>query len=191
MYRSLKEELRKIHRLNRIYLDEEVVYRVNDVEHKIERRFYENKSLDVMPVADPNEVSDTQKRFKAEALMSLRGQGMNDQEINRRFLEALGIAEPDKILNAPDTGPPPELMLKMKELELKEREFELKLMKFGYEMMEIQTRSIKNMAEAESKEPGLQMEKYKADLQHMEQMMNNKAKAEKSAGAGTGSNTNS
>ena len=171
IYRSLKHELKKLHRLNRLYLDEEVVYRVNDKEQKAKRQFYENKSLDVLPVADPNEVSDTQKRFKAEALMGLRGQGLNDGEINLRFLEALGINEPEKVLNAPPPPPDPKVMIEQEKLAIERDKLNLELMRFGYEMVEIQSKTIKNLAEAEAKEVGPQLEIYKTDMQNMMTMI--------------------
>ena len=171
VYRALKKELKKLYRLNRLYLDEEIVYRVNDIEEKIERRFYEDDSLDIVPVADPNEVSDTQKRFKAEALMAMRGQGLNDQEINKRFLEALGIVEPEKILQSPEPAPDPKIILEMEKLKLEKEKHNLDLMKFGYQMVEIQSRTIKNLAEAEAKEIGPQLDKYKADMQNLTSLM--------------------
>jgi chaperonin GroES len=105
MYRSLKEEFKKIARLNRMYLPEEEYYLVLDDEMAVFKSDYTDKTLDIVPIADPSSVSDMMRSLKAQALLSLVGQGLNDVEIRKRYLEAIGVDEIEKIL--PPEGAPP------------------------------------------------------------------------------------
>lgn len=166
IYRSLCEEFQKLYRLNRVYLDPEVYFTVLDDKKAVKREDYDGKDIDVIPVANPNEVSDTQKMVRAEILMGLKGQGLNDDEINRRFLKEVHIEEPDKLLPKEGAKPPidPKITLELQKLELERDKFEFDVMKFKYEMGEIQSKIIKNLADAESKELGPQLEQYKKDM---------------------------
>ena len=168
IHKSLKSEYRKLYRLNGLFLNDETYYRVMDDELAIFKTDYESESIDVEPVSGDLEITDAQKLAKAQMLMGLMGMGFNDKEIRERLLEAANIPDRQKLLEGVEPPPPkPELMLKAQELELKRAELEFNIMKFGYEMAEIQSKVILNLAKAESEELGPQLEKYKADMQGM------------------------
>jgi len=97
IYRGFKSEFRKLYRLNRLYLDETEYYTVLDNERAIAKEDYEDKSLDVVPVSDPNNITNVQKIMVAQELMQLKGTGLNDKEITRRYLEALNIPDIDDL----------------------------------------------------------------------------------------------
>lgn len=107
LYRSLKDEFKKIVRLNRLHLPEELYYEVLDDEKAIKQSDYSETSLDIIPVADPNNLSDVGRAIKMKALMELIGQGFRDDVIRRRYLESLNIENVDELIMPESAGPPP------------------------------------------------------------------------------------
>jgi hypothetical protein len=108
--------------------------------------------------------------MKAQILYGLKGQGFNDGEINRRFIEALQIPDQESLFNVPEPPPDPKLVLESEKLDIERSKLEFEMMKFSYEMAKIQSEIIKNLAEAEAKEIGPQLDQYKAEMQAMVQM---------------------
>ncbi|MBS3776403.1 MAG: hypothetical protein KGY70_14505 [Bacteroidales bacterium] len=167
IHRSLKEEFKKLYRLNAIYLPEEEYFRVMDDLQAVTRMDYNMDAVDVVPVSDPKEVSDTQKLIKAQAVMELLGSGLNDQEIRRYYLEAIGMPEvdrfmlPDEALNQPD----PELVLKERDQQLKEQEFEWKMVVDKANMQKVVAMAEKALAEAEEAAANADQAYAKADYE--------------------------
>jgi chaperonin GroES len=123
LHRSLRSEYRKVRRLDRLYLALETYQSVLDDPNAVMSDFYE-KDMDVEPVSDETELTNVQKMVKAQALVEMKGQGLNDREINKRYLQALDIPDIDKILPAENTPPPPD-----PEIELKKQELEIEAQK--------------------------------------------------------------
>lgn len=119
IHRSLKSELDKLYRLNRIYLEEQRTYRVGDQWKEVSREDYATGS-GVEPVSDKNMVADVQKLARAEFLSNLKDDARLDgKEILRRMFEAAGIPDIDKIIKQQeDTNP--ELLMRIGELELRQ-----------------------------------------------------------------------
>lgn len=65
--------------------------------------------MDIRPVSDPTSVTKQQKIARAEFLMSFRGQGLDDMEINRRALEAADVEDIDGLMPK-EKGPDPLMM---------------------------------------------------------------------------------
>ena len=201
VYLSLKSEFKRIRRLNTLYLSDDEYNNIIDYTETIQvpdpetgqpveaqqqviasaQEDYSDIWMDIMPVSGAADVSDTQRTIKAQALLEMRGQGLNDDAINKRYLEALQIPDINELM--PDEGaqPPPdpkieiekgklrlkevELQLKQYELGFKERESEGKVMKMWYE-------SILALAKAESEEAGPQLELYKQEVLGMQHRLN-------------------
>jgi chaperonin GroES len=172
LHRSLTHELKLLYDLNAEKLNPEHYFRIldNPEQQQIAQLDYDRKSCDIIPVSSPEDISNTQKIMKAQVLYGMKGQGFNDAEINRRFIEALQIPDPQSILTAPPPPPDPKLVLDSEKLDLERSKLEFDMMKFSYDMAKIQSEIIKNLAEAESKELGPQLEQYKAEMQAMVQM---------------------
>lgn len=99
IHRSLKSELEKLYRLNRIHLDEMTGYRVGDEWHLIGRSDYV-KGSGVEPISDPSMVSDMQKLGRAQFLLTFAQDPMfKGMEIRKRVLDAASIERPDDLLN--------------------------------------------------------------------------------------------
>lgn len=107
LYRSLKEEFKKIARLNRLYLPEESYFAVLDDDMAIFQEDYSETSLDIVPVADPSNLSDMGRAMKMQAMMQLIGQGFNDDAIRKRYLQSLNIENSEELLPPENAGPPP------------------------------------------------------------------------------------
>ena len=170
VYRGLKSEFKKLFRLNHLYLNPETYFTVMDEDEQssVFLTDFDEKSIDVVPVADPAEISDTQKLLKSEILMGLMGQpGLDPNKILRRRLEALNIPEIDDLFS---TEPPPEdpkIVIQRQELELEQTRLRFEMEKWGIEKVEKQSKIILNLASAESKELGPQLEQYKTDMNTM------------------------
>jgi len=102
IYRSLKEEFRKIYRLNQLYLPSEHKYSLGVALASDYR-----PSPDMLrPSADPHVVTETQKLMQAQALreVSMTSPGFNLYAVNKRYLEAIKVTNIDEIYPDPQ-GP--------------------------------------------------------------------------------------
>lgn len=115
IHRSLKSELQKLYRLNRLYLPEMVEFRINEQWLKVTREDYE-KGAGVEPISDPTMVSDMQQLGRAQYLMQFRNDPLIQQgELTRRLLKAAAIDDLDKLM-VQNPQPPPGLLMKQAEL---------------------------------------------------------------------------
>lgn len=123
IHRSLKSELNKLYRLNRIYGDEKSEYKVGDTWKVITKQDYIIGS-GVEPVSDPTMVSDMQRLGRAQFLMQFANDPWcNGREIRKRMMDAANIDNIDKVLlnQAP---PNPAISIKGMELEQKGKQIE-------------------------------------------------------------------
>ncbi len=161
IYRSLKKEFKLLYQLNAMYLEQPEYTEVLDNEAATTQLDF-GDDFDVVPIGDPNEISDMQKIFKSQALLQFRGQGLNDQVIMQRALAALAIPDiPELTQNVPQPPTPPEVVLDAQKFEmegrklgLEERKISIDEQKLPLELKKLDSESIKNIADAESKNPG-------------------------------------
>lgn len=114
VYRSLKSEFNKLYRLNRIYLQHDERFKIADVWLQVTPEDY-RLGGGVVPIADPNMVTDMQKVSRAMVLMTLKDDPYCDPvAIRREFFASARIEQPEKFLKPPQ-GPPPQAMLQMQE----------------------------------------------------------------------------
>ncbi len=169
IYRALKSEFKKLYKLNKWYLSDEEYYTVLDNQKAIARKDYDYNDCDIVPSGNPADTTDTMRLLKAQALIDVPNVGRLDQdEILKRFLEALNIPEPEKLFSKQEPTPDPAVELKMKELDIKQQEIELEKERIGLEAIKTKADAIKALAEAESKEVGIQIENYKAQIKALE-----------------------
>ena len=102
-YRSLKDEFRKLYRLNQLYLVGIEDYNSDTGQNFIDADDFSGPVSDVRPAADPNIVSDTQRIQQASALLQLASTtpGMNMYEVQKNYLKAMKVANIDQILPDP------------------------------------------------------------------------------------------
>ena len=107
-YRSLKQEFRKMYRLNQLHILENEAF-VSDANGKgvILNTDYNGESSDVRPAADPSITSDSLRLSQAmsmrEAMLSTPGM-YSRYEVEKRFLKALKVPDIDHVLPDP-SGP--------------------------------------------------------------------------------------
>ena len=119
LYRSQYKELNKLRRLNALYLDQMTYRTVLDDPLADIQADFATADFDVIPVSDPNSTTMMQRLMKAKAMLELRGQGLNDLEILKRYLLAMDITDIDAFF--PDASQPDP----MKELSLQKLQGEV------------------------------------------------------------------
>src|SRR3990167_719469 len=171
IYRSMKQEFSKLYKLNGLYLDPEVYFQVIDSKEmqQIGKADFQNDGTDVQPVADPQVSTTIQKMAKAEMLMGMKGDpGLNADEINKRFLEALEIPNYEAlVVPADQRKAPPDP--KFVELQMKAIQAQGEANKVKAETSLIYAKAIEAIANAESKELGPQLAQYKSELDTLRQ----------------------
>ncbi len=121
IHRSLKHELNKLYRLNRVYGDEKSEYKVGDTWKAITKQDYVQGS-GVEPVSDPTMVSDMQRLGRAQFLMQFANDPLcNPIEIRHRIFSAASIDGIDKVLLS-QAPPNPVVAAKGMELEIKDKQ---------------------------------------------------------------------
>jgi len=94
IHRSLYHEFQKIRRLNVMYLtDDEYLAVIDDQNGSVQD--YSATDHDIIPVSDPAATTGMQRIMKAKALLEIRGQGLDDTEVLKRYLSALEIEDID------------------------------------------------------------------------------------------------
>jgi len=108
LYASLKQEFKLLSRIFSLYLPPEYPYDVVGGQRMIKQADFDDK-VDVIPVADPNIFSQTQRISLAQTQLQLaqsNPQIHNLYETYRKMYEALGVRDIDKILNVPQKPVP-------------------------------------------------------------------------------------
>jgi len=108
LYASLKQEFKLLSRVFSLYLPPEYPYDVVGGQRIIKQADFDDK-IDVIPVADPNIFSQTQRISLAQTQLQLaqsNPQIHNLYETYRKMYEALGVRDIDKILNVPQKPMP-------------------------------------------------------------------------------------
>jgi chaperonin GroES len=176
-YRGLKEEFRKLYKLNALYMNDQQDYYVGDQwKQAVRKDFEQGEGKDILPAADPNMVTDEQKINQAMMLKSsaMENPGMyNGLEVERKYLKALKIpmAEIQQLLNTqPPPPPPPDPKIIVESMKLEFAKYKLqtdvqlaimdKQQELAYlqaEITEKEARAMLAMAQAESVESGQQL----------------------------------
>jgi hypothetical protein len=105
IYAALKQEFKLLARVFKLYLPQEYPYDVVGGQRVIKQTDFDDK-VDILPVADPNIFSQTQRISLAQTEMQLAAsnpQIHNQYEVYRNMYEALGVKDIDKILIRPTT----------------------------------------------------------------------------------------
>lgn len=177
VHRSLKQEFKKLYRLNRLYLQPEDYYRFQDKVEPIYLEDYQGDDTDVAPVSDPTLVSDAQELTRAEALMKFVGDPyINQLELRRKYLKALKEQDIDALLVKELPPPPPDPQLLKIQADIEAQKVKVTAMaekaaaemdKIAVQVADLEASSILKVAQAEAIELGPQMDIYMAQFQAM------------------------
>jgi hypothetical protein len=170
-HRSLSKEYKKLFKLNKLYMDEEEYFVVLD--RGMERgevigaMDYDDAGVDILPTSDPNVATEQQRLAKVQAIAELLSLGtINPQEFTKRFLEATEQPNVEALMQMPQKGPSQEEL----ELQFKQKQhqdtMDLKHRELDIQELNAEGTFIKNIADAESKEEGSQMNEYQAIMEN-------------------------
>jgi len=106
IHRAQYKEFQKLKRLNALYLDQMTYSTALDDQEAVVQADFNSKDYDVFPVSDPNSTTMMQRLMKAKAMLELRGQGLDDMEIMRRYLLAMDVTDIEKLFpETPEENP--------------------------------------------------------------------------------------
>jgi len=98
IWRSLTEELRKLFKLNGIYLDPQEYLNIIDEPQADPQSDFEMDGRDIIPVADPAVSSNAQRMAQSQAAMSVSGRpGVNEALLTNDYLKSIGHTKADMI----------------------------------------------------------------------------------------------
>ncbi len=174
VYRSLKQEFKKLKRLNRLYLPLSQYYRVLDsgIIDKIGLSDFQDDDTDVQPVADPTIASLPLKLAKAQLLkqISTNNPLYRQRVVEKRFLEAMEEPNVDELLLTEEemkVPPDPKLLAVQAQIE----KIIAEISKMQIEKVEIGSQIMLNLANAAKAEVGNQFEEYRLQLDILKQEM--------------------
>jgi hypothetical protein len=126
IWRAMKEEFKKRHRMNAMYMPTTKRFGVGN--SVVRREDYRSNPDLVVPSADPNVTSNQQRMVQAQALrMAAReSPGYDITEVEKNFLRALRLEGIDKYYPGPDKRPaPPDPRVTLEEMKQKGKAFQL------------------------------------------------------------------
>lgn len=172
IWRATKEEFQKLFFLNGRFAPEQGAL--------ASREDYLSAPGDICPAADPNLVSNTQKIQQAAALKqaALQTPGYNRDEVERRYLQALGIEGIDQVFQGTEGAPPPkdpkiqvaEMKLQGQQLDLqaKQQQFAMTLMEErrvnNAKILELMAKADESAANAQSEQAYAQVAQINAEI---------------------------
>ena len=180
-YRSLRDEFRKLYRLNQLYVTRTVFFTDSkDNKGTVFAEDYTGDANAIRPSADPNIVSDSQRLMQAEAVAqrSMATPGYDKYEVEKMYMRAIKIPNIDQLFPDPK-GPkavPPALNPMTAKIEVEKLKLEGKKMdaqvamkKAQMEIMaemdltrakihELEAKAVLAMAQADGVEKGHEIE---------------------------------
>lgn len=179
VYRSLAKEYRKVFRLNSLYLDPTKYVNVVDDQLAVLQDDFDESRVDILPVADPNLSSESQRIARYQILLQLINlPGLKPDKISRRLIQALNIPNTDELFLSDQekkNAPPPlevikmqqemeghahELEIKNRALDIQERQQQVDALKIQADILQLKTKSILNIAQAENLQIVTQLQDY-------------------------------
>ena len=143
IHRSLKQEFRKLYRLNRDYLNPDTYFSILDSggQGQVKRTDYQEGDIhDIRPSADPNMASSVQLLAKAQALReaAYHGKGYDIMAVEHRYLQALKIPNIEEVHPTGERAiqPPPDPKMEIEKAKIQQRASEQQ-MKFQMQMQKL------------------------------------------------------
>ena len=143
-YRSLKNEFKKLYRLNQLYLEDESTYDSDLGEFNIFASDYTGPATDVRPAADPHIVSDSQRMAQAQAMLQLATTtpGVSVRQAQLMFAKAWKVSEIEQLLpdpKGPNAIPPkidPKVQIEQMRLKDKQEDRQINTKLAGLKLMD-------------------------------------------------------
>lgn len=182
IYRAMKQEFKLVYDLNRIYLDKEQFFRdvTNGQTAMVQQDDYLHNQVNVVPAADPNMASDSQKLMQAQAVLefSKAMPGVNIHEAGLRYLEALKVHGIEAVYpdpKGPNAIPPqPNVMLQVEQMKVQAKQMDAQV-KMKVAAMKIMAEQEHTMAKIENLRAQAMLAMKQADgidVKHELEMLN-------------------
>jgi chaperonin GroES len=175
-HRSLKDEYKKLYEENAMFLPVESYVSIFDAQgdapETVKQTDYQIGQNDVVPYSDPNVSSEQQRLAKIQVIEGLLSLGtINREEYTRRLCVATDQPDIDSLMDVPEPGPDPMVMLEQEKFK-HEKDMDILDRKFAAIDLDIkanQTRidGILKIAKAESEEEGQQVAQYNKYLDQL------------------------
>lgn len=173
IFNSVKQEVRKIYRLNSLYGDPEEYEKYQDIPGVNMVEDYSFKDEDISPAASPEVSTNMQRLIQAQSLIGMDSQtaqagGLDPRAAMRRYLEATKQTNIEELQPPPEPAPEgPTLEQQMLDMQSAIEQGKLDLKAYELEIKELSeyAKSMRNLAEAEGVEVGTQREEYKQGVQ--------------------------
>ena len=189
VHRSLKKEFKRLYRLNQMYLTQEEYQRIlDDQEADIERDFNSDVA-DVLPISDPEVITNLQSLMRAQALLEMKDDPLLDGvELRKRALKTMSIEGYDDLVKIPPESVDEVMEAQKAALQAqvahlqsqiqsgaqdqkrKDVELGIKIEETFVKMKKMQADAIRSLAQAEGEEQGQQLDIYRAHLDHLTQL---------------------
>lgn len=139
VWRSMKEEFKKLHRLNSIYLPTETTF--GEKGYTVYRADYRTNSDNVVPVADPSVTSDAQRMQKAQLVRQAAATvpGYDRDAVELYFLRAARVEGYEALFPGSKKVPPgksEKIQLEEMRMQLKQGALKLEAQKFQMTLAE-------------------------------------------------------
>lgn len=140
IWRSLKQEFRKMFILNGIYMPEKVTFAGSP--NSISRQDFLGDPSAIVPVADPEVLSDQQKFIQAQAILAIgRNNPLYNQDVvNTTYLKALKVSNIDEVYKGVKAAGPPQptekVQIELLKAQVQLKELELKKLQFVSSLLE-------------------------------------------------------
>lgn len=167
VHRAQYKEFSKLKRLNALYLDQMTYITVLDDDKAVVQADFSSHDFDIEPVSDPNATTMMQRLMKAKALLELRGQGLDDKEIMKRYLLAMDVEDVDKFFPEEQEGGGQEAQMAMQKLKLEMDELSAKVDKLKAETQKILNDIPGNQVKAQKDAAGITNDQRKLDLEEV------------------------
>lgn len=137
LWRSMKQEFRKLYNLNAIYLPDQVIFGNG----MIARQDFQGDARQVTPVADPNITSESARLQQAVALKqaAMTTPGYDRDAVEMEFLHALRIESPERLFKGAANVPPltnPKVQVEQMKMQAAQAQLQMKQHQFVIQMAE-------------------------------------------------------
>lgn len=192
IYRSLTNEFKKIYTLDSIYADEKKYFTLLDDNKYVMREDFELKSLDILPVADPNLSSDLQRASRNQIFLAAQQlPGANKIKLTEHILKNSNLGVPiDELMLPPEAmNQPDPAMLKLQAdiqhmsddvklraeaLDIQRKQAEIELYKVQCQCLELKAKAMLEVAQAQAQQDNGKFQEYQMQLdilsKHMDAM---------------------
>lgn len=126
-WRAMKQEFKKMYNLNAIYMPQVVSFGDDD---EITREDYQLGGMNIVPAADPLIASEGQRFAQAQMLVARADTraGYSTDEAERRYLQALGVKDIEKVFpGAEGQEQPEDVKLTIQKLKLQDSQMKLQV----------------------------------------------------------------